>query len=158
MQSITAPFAESISNALGGKRSGTGYKVPAFWRGSTDLNIYIADGDDGKLIAFDHSHGDDYKTMMEAFESEGLKPRDELDGQQREVFIQKKNKHQSRKLLSFELHMLYQIQTSRITGSELSRDHKFINARPEFVPMPDEPWERELLAVKRIRETLNELY
>ena len=54
--------------------------------------------------------------------------------------------------------MLYQILTGRITSHELANDSKFINARPDFAPMPEGEWERERLAVKRIRESLNELY
>lgn len=73
-------------------------------------------------------------------------------------YAKKKNKHQLRQLLSFELLMLFWIQTSRISDAELARDTKFKNARPEFVSMPEECWEREVLAVKRIREALNELY
>lgn len=81
-----------------------------------------------------------------------------LSPSQRKQHATKKNKNQLRQLLSFELHMLYQILTSRITSNEYARDSKFINARPEFVPMPEGEWERELLAVKRIMESLNDLY
>ncbi len=54
--------------------------------------------------------------------------------------------------------MLYQILTNRITGAELACDTKFMKVRPEAVSMPDGEWKRELLAVKRIMELLNELY
>lgn len=78
--------------------------------------------------------------------------------QQRQKYAKKKNKHQLRKVLSFELHMLFQILTCRITSADLINDAKFLYARPEFVPMPEESWERELLAVRRIVESLNDLY
>ena len=81
-----------------------------------------------------------------------------LSPSQRQRYAKKKSKHQIRQLLSFELHMLYQILTGRITSHELANDSKFINARPDFAPMPEGEWERERLAVKRIRESLNELY
>ena len=81
-----------------------------------------------------------------------------LSPSQRKQYVAKNNKHQLRQLLSFELLELYWILTSRITSNELARDSKFMKVRPEFVPMPEGEWERELLAVKRIRETLNELY
>lgn len=77
---------------------------------------------------------------------------------QRKQYAKKKNKHQWRGFLSFELLTLFWILANRISDADLTKDTNFINARPEFAPMPEEEWERESLAVKRIREALNELY
>ena len=81
-----------------------------------------------------------------------------MNQKQRHAHAKQKSKHQSRKALSFECHMLYQILTSRIASDDLVLDSKFMNARPEYAPMPEGDWERELLAVKRIRRLSSELY
>ena len=81
-----------------------------------------------------------------------------LTQQQRLQYAKKRTKHQLRQALAFELHMLYQILSNRITSTELACDVKFIKVRPESIPMPDGEWEREILAVERIRELVNELY
>ena len=156
--SITAPLAESISHALNGRRSGKGFRVPAFWRGSTDLNIYIADGDDGKLIAIDHSHGEPYQEIMQALEADGLKPKTELNGNQREAFIQRKSRRQLIESLSFEAHILLQYLNDRAGDIANAGDSNYLKLHPEFSPMPDEPWQRELQSAIRTKKIIGELY
>ena len=158
MQSITAPLAESISNALGGKRSGKGFRVPAFWRGSTDLNIYIADGGDGKLIAVDHSHGEPYQVIMQEFENRGLKPKDGFNSNQREVFIQKKTQQQLIESSVFAVRIVMQYLTDREADIAKTNDANYRKLHPEFVPMPDKPWELELEMAINVKKLLGELY
>lgn len=151
-------IAESISHALGGRASGKGFRIPAFWRDSTDLNVYIADGTDGGLIAVDHSHHDDYKTMMQAFESEGLKPKDEFNNNQRDVFVQTKNRWQLIESLTFEVHILSQYLNDRSADATKMNDRNYLNLHPEFQKMPDESFERELEAAKQTKKIIGELY
>ena len=47
---------------------------------------------------------------------------------------------------------------NRITSYENARDNKLAFERGYFTAMPEDAWERELQAVKRIREVLHELY
>lgn len=151
-------LAESISRALGGRASGKGFRIPAFWRGSTDLNVYIADGADGSLIAVDHSQHDDYQLMMQAFESEGLKPKTEFNGKQRQVFIQKKTRRQLMESLFFESHILLQYLNDRAGDVAKIGDGNYLKLHPEFVPMPDEPFEREMEAAKQTKKIIGDLY
>ena len=151
-------LAESIAHSLNGRPSGKGFRIPAFWRGSTDLNVYIADGADGTLIAVDHSQHDDYKTMMQAFESEGLKPKDEFNGKQRQAFIQKKSRRQLMESLFHEAHILLQYLNDRSADAAKSSDSNYLKLRPEFVPLSDEPFERELEAAARAKKIIGQLY
>ena len=151
-------LAESISQTLGGRSSGKGFRIPAFWRGSTDLNVYIEDGVNGSLIAVDHSQHDDYKTMMQAFESEGLKPKDEFNGKQRQAFIQKKSRRQLMESLFFESHILLQYLNDRAGDIAKAGDRNCLKLHPEFTPMPAEPFERELLAAIRTKKIIGQLY
>ena len=151
-------LAESISHELNGQRSGKGFRVPAFWLGSTDKNIYIADGDDGKLIAVDHSHGEPYQIIMQEFENRGLKPKDEFNGKQRQAFIQKKSRRQLMESLFFESHILLQYLNDRAGDIAKIGDSNYRKLHPEFVPMPDEPFERELEAAKQTKKIIGALY
>lgn len=151
-------LAESISNELGGRPSGKGHRIPAFWRDSTDLNVYIADGDNGKLIAIDHSQHDDYKTIMQALESEGFKSKDEFNGHQRDVFIQKKTRRHLIESLFFESHILLQYLNDRSADAVKSNDRNYLKLHPEFTPMPDEPFERELEAAIKTKKIIGQLY
>ena len=150
-------LAQSISYALNGRSSGKGYRIAAFWRGSIDLNVYIADGADGSLIAIDHSQHDDYKTMMQAFESEGLKPKTEFNGKQRQAFIQKKSRRQLRNALQIETHITLQYLNNRDGDIEKLSDRNYLKLHPEFAPMPDDLWDRERLAYTRVIKIMKEL-
>ena len=151
-------LAQSISYALNGRSSGKGFRVPAFWRGSTDLNVYIADGADGSLIAVDHSQHDEYKTMMQAFESEGLKPTNEFNDGQRQAFIQKKSRRQLMESLFFQAHIFLQYNNDRGGVIAKSGDGKNLKLHPEFKKIPDEPFERELEAAKQTKKIIGQLY
>lgn len=151
-------LAESISHALGGRPSGKGFRIPAFWRGSTDLNIYIADGADSSLIAVDHSQHDDYKTMMQALEDRGLKPKAEFNGNQRKVFIQRKTRQQLMESLFFESHILLQYLNNRASDRAKLSDPNYCKFHPEFTPMPDVPFERELKAATETKKIIGQLY
>ena len=150
-------LAESISHSLNGRRSGKGFRIPAFWRGSTDLNVYIADSDNGKLIVADHSHGDDYQTIMQALEAEGLKPKDDFNPAQKKQFIQKKSRRQLRNALQIETHITLQYLNDRDGDIEKLSDRNYLKLHPEFAPMPDDLWDRERLAYTRIIKIIGEL-
>ena len=150
-------LAESISRELNGRRSGKGFRVPAFWRGSTDKNIYIADGDDGKLIAVDHSHGEPYQVMMQEFENRGLKPKAELNPKQRQAFIQKKSRRQLREALQIETHITLQYLNDRDGDAAKASDPNYLKLHPEFQKMPDDLWDREMLAYTRVIKIMKEL-
>jgi hypothetical protein len=60
--------------------------------------------------------------------------------------------------LIHELLILLQIIQTRISSRKLAADSRFRVLCPEWMPMPEGHWERELLAVKRIRRGLERLY
>lgn len=148
-------LAESISHALGGKRSGKGYRIPAFWRDSTDFNIYIADGADGSLVATDHSHGDSYETIMLALEGAGLKPKN--NDYNVLAFKQKATRGQLRNALQIEAHVALQFLNDRAGDSVKQSDRNYLKLHPEYVPLPDELLERESQAYRRIIKVLGQL-
>ncbi|MCG7980292.1 MAG: hypothetical protein N0E58_19450 [Candidatus Thiodiazotropha endolucinida] len=57
-----------------------------------------------------------------------------------------------------ELLVLLQFLQTRISDRQNWKDSRFRAQCPEFRPMPDNPWDRELLAVRRIRRGLEMRY
>jgi predicted kinase len=60
--------------------------------------------------------------------------------------------------LVHELRVLLMVVGNRVTSRQLAADSKFRVLRPEWQPMPEGHWEREQLAVERIRNGLEVLY
>ena len=60
--------------------------------------------------------------------------------------------------LVHELHVLQQYVSARVVSRELKTDAAFRRTRPEWTPSSEEPWQRELLAVKRIQRMLGVRY
>ena len=151
-------LAESISYTLNGKRSGKGFRIPTVCHGGDGFNLQICDAPDGKLKATCFSHGCSYKEIMVRMESLGLKPKTEFTRNQCKSYIQKINKHRYRGALFIEAHILLQCLNVRNSDVEKSSDHNYLKLHPEFVPMPEEPFERELKAAKRTIKLIGEVY
>lgn len=60
--------------------------------------------------------------------------------------------------LVHELLVILQIIQARVSSRQLATDSRFRVLRPEWTPMPEGYWERELLAVRRIRNGLKAIY
>ncbi len=60
--------------------------------------------------------------------------------------------------LLHELAVLSQVLNQRVAGRTLARDRKFRAVRPEWTPMPDEHWEREKIAARRVHNALGSIY
>lgn len=61
------PKAEEIASQYpNARRSGSGWKIPCPAHGGEDPNCYIADGDDGSLVAHCHSRGCSWADIMDA--------------------------------------------------------------------------------------------
>ena len=151
------PLAESISCTLNGQRSGKGYRMQSICHGGDGKNLYLADSPDGKLIATCFSHGCEYKTIMQTLEDQGLKPKSEFNGKQRQAFIQKKSRRQLRDALQIETHITLQYLNDRDGDIEKLSDRNYLKLHPEFAPMPDDLWDRERLAYTRIIKIIGEL-
>ena len=151
-------LSESISQALNGKKSGKGFRVPTVCHNGKGKNLYLADGDDGKLIATCFSHGCEYKAIMQALEAQGLKPNAESTQKQRKYFAQIKNKRELIDIFFTELHILLQYINDRIGDRHKLADRNYLKLHSEFQPMPEEPFEREKLAAHRVKILIGEIY
>lgn len=151
-------LAESISYTLNGKRSGKGFRIPTVCHGGDGFNLQISDAPDGKLKATCFSHGCSYKEIMESLESLSLKPKTEFTSNQCKSYIQKINKHRYREALFIEAHILLQFLNSRDCDKTKSSDSNYLKLHPEFVPMPEEPFEREIKAAKRTIKLIGKVY
>ena len=151
-------LAQSISNSLGGRKSGKGYRVPTVCHGGDGFNLLLSDTPDGTLIATCFSHGCSYREIMESLESLGLKPKTEFSRKQRQTFAQKNNKRQLRISLALEMHIALQYLNDRNGDNEKSHDSNYLKLHPEFTPMPEEPFERELEAAIRTKKIIGEVY
>ena len=151
-------LAESISLSLDGKKSGKGFRVPTVCHNGTGKNLYLADGDDGKLIAACFSHGCEYKTIMQVLEKQELKPKTETSQIQRKQFMQGKNKRELIDIFFTELHILLQFINDRISDRHKIADRNYLKLHPEFQPMPEESFEREKLATLRVKKLIGEIY
>lgn len=83
------------------------------------------------------------------------------DRQARQRAREAVQRHERKRLeaaLAHELRVLLITLDNRITGRELERDRLFREVRPEWQPLPDTPWERELLAARRIIALIGVLY
>ena len=150
-------LAESISHILNGRRSGKGYRMQSVCHGGDGKNLYLADSPDGKLIATCFSHQCDYKTIMQALEDQGLKPKDEFTPEQQRTFIQKKSRYQLREAFQIETHIALQYLNDRAGDREKLSDNNYRELHPEFVPMPDALFDREKLAYTRIIKLIGQL-
>jgi len=151
-------LSESISQALNGKRSGKGFRVPTVCHNGAGKNLYLADGDDGKLIATCFSHGCEYKVIMQALEEQELKPKSASTQKQRQEFKQKKNMRELRDLLFREAHILQQFNIDRIGDARKFTDQNYLKHHPEHQPMPEEFFEREMLAAHRVKKLIGGIY
>jgi hypothetical protein len=60
--------------------------------------------------------------------------------------------------LHHELLVLLQVISNRVSSRQLQRDRRFRVLRPEWMPIPDGFWERELQSARRVRRMLAMLY
>ena len=151
-------LAESISHSLGGKKSGKGFRVPTVCHGGDGFNLRLSDTPDGTLKATCFSQGCSYKEIMDSLESLSLKPKTEFTRSQCKAHIQKINKRQFREALFIEAHILLQHLNDRAGDVVKASDPAYLKLHPEFVPMPEEPFERELQAAKRTIKLIGKVY
>jgi DNA primase len=91
-------------------------------------------------------------------ELKDLFPPSDLSNSARKQYAVKKSRAQITEALHHELVVMLQIIGTRMADNQLARDSRFREARPEWRPMPADPWDREILAAKRIRNGLEALY
>ncbi len=151
--------AEQIAYNLNGKRNGKGYicKCPAHSDSSPSLSI--SETDDGTVLikCFAGCSTESIVSSL-GLEMKDLFPPSDFNQYQRKEYKQTKTKAQLFKALYHELIVLLLIVDNRVTHKELSRNKNYRAARPEFKPIPEEFWEREILAAKRVKRIAGDLY
>ncbi|MGV7222965.1 MAG: hypothetical protein ACQ9MH_15725 [Nitrospinales bacterium] len=113
---------------------------------------------DGSIGMKCYSHGCDRKDIIEALGftlAEILPGRTPTEARQRKVF---RNLIQIESELISELLLLWKILSKRNCDRILKRDKGFREENPQWTPMPEEPWEREILAAKRVIAGLGAYY
>jgi len=142
--------AENISNILGGKKSGNGYRVRSICHNGNDKNLKLWNAQDGKLLAKCFSHGCEFRTIMQALEDEGLKEKDTLSMPEKKAYLIKKTRLQAQKELQIDLHVMLLIINDRVASYE--------NQSAERPAMPLEPWEKETEVARKIFNNLKISY
>jgi len=152
-------LAASISDQLNGHQSGNSFVVPAICHSpdSAGRNLQISDGLNGRLSAFCHSNGCNYREIMEALESRGLKPLDTLNPQQKRQAKTKFNRNETLRLLDLEMFVLTRFIDSRLSDLAKTQDREYLKFHPEFKAMPAELWPREIEAIERINYLTGQL-
>jgi len=79
-----------------------------------------------------------------------------LNPEKKRQYAKKKNRLETLRILNREMFILTRFNDSRLNDSELSRDKNYLKFHPEFRPMPNETWEREEQAIKRINKLTSE--
>jgi len=148
-------LAESIAEQLGGKKCGSGWVVPAICHDSASKkrNLQISDGQNGRLSAYCHSNGCNYRTIMRALEAQGLKPVDRLPPQNKSFRRQAKqasDRFELMRSLNFEMVVLMKFLDSRLGDRAKSQDKNYLKIHPQFVPLPSDLWDREAQALRRV--------
>jgi hypothetical protein len=124
-----------------------------------DPSLSITETSDGKVLLKCFS-GCTAAEIVEAvgLEMKDLFPPSDLSIRERKQYATKKSREQVIEALHHELVVMAQIIGTRMADIQLARDSRFREVRPEWRPMPADPWDREILAVKRIRNGLEALY
>lgn len=131
-------------------------RCPAHDDSSPSLSIGI--GADGRVLVRDHG-GCDTGDVLSAvgLTYKDLFP-DQLRTAERRAMAKRATRDELERALFRELYILSEYVGERFVSRQLERDKTFRHVRPEWMPFPDDHYDRELLAVKRIRKGLGVLY
>lgn len=151
--------AEEIAAYLDGKPSRDGFmcKCPAHDDRSASLSV--STGNDGKTLIKCFA-GCSFHEVINALgiEAKQLFPPSNYSKHDRKQYNHKLNRARTIRLLWHELIVLMSVVEVRAIGQILNKDKIFKRARPEYRVMPDEFWEREKLAAKRLKVLIGDLY
>ena len=150
---------QTIAESLGAKRSGKGWiaKCPAHEDRSPSLSI--TEGRDGRVLIKCHAGCPTVDIVgTVGLGLRDLFPESDLTPKQKQQYRKQKTRAEIEAALSHELLVLIQIVGQRVADRKLARDNKFREQRPDWRPTPNEHWEREQLAAKRVVKFIGELY
>lgn len=122
-------------------------------------SLSVAETGDGKVLlkCFAGCAADDVVGAI-GLEMRDLFPESTLTKGERKAHAIKQSRDQVERAFHHELVVLTIVVANRISSRELEKDKKFRALRPEWRPLPDSHWDRETLAVSRIRTGLEVLY
>ena len=153
--------ASYIAESLDLKRNGNGWRGPCPVCGGSDKasKFSIRDGDMGGVIVWCFA-GCSQQSIIGELKARNLWPlrKSLVSPQEKHSASQKKSRAAIEAALSHELVVLNMIVGERVSDRQLARDKRFREQRPEWRPIPDEHWQREILAAKRIKKALGALY
>jgi hypothetical protein len=151
--------AQSISDALGGRKYGKGYRsaCPACGGSDKSTKFSMTDTSDRVLV---HCHaGCLFTDIVTELRSRGLWPEPEKLPYRQALEYRKNKLHDAiEAALNHELNVLIQFVGWRVADRQLVKDKRFREQRLDWRPMPGTHWERELLAAQRIKKALGVLY
>jgi hypothetical protein len=152
-------IAASIAEALQLNRNGNGWRGPCPVCGGSDKasKFSIRDGDMGGVIVWCFA-GCSQQSIIGELKGRNLWPARKSLLPPLAEYSQKKSRAEIEAALSHELVVLDLIVGQRVADRQLARDKRFRDQRPEWRPIPDEHWQREILAAKRIKAALGVLY
>lgn len=127
--------------------------------GKSDDSPSIALRRDGALLLHCFA-GCSVQTVVDAIGLKGsdLFPPRQVTVADIQVARDQRQRRDMERALAHELHVLLQLLQTRIAAQTLATDTKFRVIRPEWMPFPEDRWERERLAVRRIRNGIRWLY
>ncbi|WP_369158832.1 hypothetical protein [Candidatus Thiodiazotropha sp. LNASS1] len=122
-------------------------------------SLSIAEGDDGRVLIRCFG-GCETQAVVNAL---GLEMKDlfqpsTFSAVEKRHYRHRKAIEEIEYALWHELLVLLQVLQVRISDRKNWKDPRYRAQRPEFRPMPGNPWDRELLAVRRIRRGLEMRY
>ena len=150
--------AESIAHSLDKPRpNGKGFMACCPAHDDKNPSLSISETENGKILVKCFA-GCSQEAVISELKSRALWPASNFTPQQKQQYHRVKTRSQLIKSLQYELFVLTQAIRSRVCDETLSRDKKFKDARPEFKQLPAEFWDREILAAKRIKKIVGDLY
>ena len=122
-------------------------------------SLSITETQDGKVLIHCHA-GCSAGDIVEAvgLELKDLFPESNLSPQQKQQYRKQKSHAEIEMAFSHELLVLIQIIGNRVAERQLAIDSKFREMRPDWKPIPNEHWDREILAAQRVSKAIGELY
>ena len=145
--------AQEIADALGGRRSGNGYRSACPVCGGSDKATKFSIKDAGGRVLIHCYAGCDFIDIVTELRSRGLWPEpDKLPTTKAIAYKKQKTRQEIEAALNHELNVLLQFIGWRCAGRHVT------NPRLGWKRLPDEHWDREVLAVQRVKQALRELY
>jgi len=149
--------AQTIAETLNGRHSGKGFIACCPAHDDKHPSLSISESDSGKVLVKCFA-GCSQEAVISALRDRGIWPQPNKPLTHAKAYQRKISRDEIEAALGHELNVLIQFVCLRVADREAAQSRKFRDMRPEWRPLPDEPWDREIFAVKRIQKALEALY